>query len=247
MHLTDRKIADIVDENYVHASVLYYFGIEFFNYTEDTLDQVCLKKGLNADIVTKELEKVTLCDHDLELETFPVDLIMEYLRHAHFVFIKRKLPYIAKLIDSFVPKHRSYNNIAKDLKIVFPLFVEDFIHHIYMEEDTLFEYIKQLARYAEDGKNFSQVYYQMEKHSLQKYAMEHEEHDDEMLGIRKITNNYSFDRSDPLHIRVVYAELQAFEQELITHAKVENEILFPKALLLEQEMKQKIGSKINLN
>ncbi len=87
----------------------------------------------------------------------------------------------------------------------------------------------------------------MEQHSLQKYAVEHEEHDDEMRGIRKITNNYHCHNQDPLHIRVVYAELQAFEKELITHARVENEILFPKALILEQEVKRAIRSKINFN
>lgn len=245
--MTSRRIVDIVDENYVHASVLYYFGIEFYNYTEDTLDQVCLKKGLNSDLVIKELEKVTVCNNEVELEAFPVDLIIEYLKHAHFIFIKRKLPYIAKLIESFEPRHKLYNGIAKDLKLVFPLFVEDFIHHVYMEEDTLFSYIQLLASYSENRKRFSELYYQMEKHSLQKYAVEHEEHDDEMRGIRKITNNYTCDSRDPLHIRVVYAELQAFEKELITHAKVENEILFPKALVLEQEIKRKISSKINLN
>ena len=245
--MTSRYIVDIVDENYVHASVLYYFGIEFYNYTEDTLDQVCLKKGLNSDLVIKELEKVTICNNEVELAAFPVDLIIEYLKHSHFIFIKRKLPYIAKLIESFEPQHKLYNSIAKDLKLVFPLFVEDFIHHVYMEEDTLFSYIQQLAQCSEDRKGFSKLYYQMEKHSLQKYAMEHEEHDDEMRGIRKITNNYTCDSSDPLHIRVVYAELQAFEKELITHARVENEILFPKALVLEQEIKHKISSKINLN
>lgn len=245
--MTSRRIADIVDENYVHASVLYYFGIEFYNYAEDTLDEVCLKKGLNAGLLIKELEKATICNNDLELEAFPVDLIIEYLKHSHFIFIKRKLPYIANLIESFEPRHKTYNSVAKDLKLVFPLFVEDFIHHVYMEEDTLFNYIQKLANCTEDPKEFSDVYYQMEKHSLQKYAVEHEEHDDEMRGIRKITNNYTCQSSDPLHIRVVYAELQAFEKELITHAKVENEILFPKALALEQEIKHKISSKIKLN
>ncbi|MEM9856493.1 MAG: hemerythrin domain-containing protein [Bacteroidota bacterium] len=245
--MTGKKITDIVDENYIHASVLYYFGIEFYNYAENTLEQVCLAKGLNAELVIKELEKATEFKDQLALEAYPIDLIIEYLKHSHFIFIKRKLPYIGKLIESFDPKHKRYNSIAKDLKLVFPLFVEDFIHHVYMEEDTLFNYIQKLANCHEDKSTFSKIYYQMERHSLQKYAVEHEEHDDEMQGIRRITNNYTCDSCDPLHIRVVYAELQAFEKELITHARVENEILFPKALALEQDIKHKIGSKINLN
>ena len=177
----------------------------------------------------------------------PIDLILEYLRHTHYVFIKRKLPYISQLIESFEPNDKRYNDIAKDLKLVFPLFVEDFIHHVYMEEDTLFTYINMLCKCALGKEKLSKVYHEMEKHSLQKYSVEHEEHDDEMKGIRKITNNYHIAANDPLHIRVVYAELQAFEQELITHARIENEILFPKALMLEQDVKKTIKSTVTLN
>ena len=245
--MNSKKIIEIVDDNYVNASVLYYFGIEFYNYSEKTLEQVCLEKGLSADLGIKELEKSTGCNEDVELSVFPVDLIIEYLKHTHYVFIKRKLPYIAKLIESFEPDHSSYNGIAKDLKFVFPLFVEDFIHHVYLEEDTLFSYILELHKCLALNHGYSKIYCQMEKHSLQKYAVEHEEHDDEMRGIRKITNNYQCNASDPLHIRVVYAELQALEKELVVHARVENEILFPKALMLEQEIKRTIKSKINLN
>lgn len=246
-HLNTKRITDIVDDNYVNASVLYYFGIHFYDYSEKTLEQVCLEKGLNTNLVIKELEKSTICDEDIELTAFPIDLILEYLRHTHYVFIKRKLPYITKLIESFEPNDQRYNGIAKDLKLVFPLFVEDFIHHIYMEEDTLFTYIRMLCKCAMGKENLTRVYQEMEKHSLQKYAVEHEEHDDEMKGIRKITNNYQISPTDPLHIRVVYAELQALEQELITHARIENEILFPKALMLEQDVKKTIKSKITLN
>ncbi len=245
--MNSKKIVEIVDDNYVNASVLFYFGIEFYNYSEKTLEQACLERGLNADLVIRELENCTTCREDVELSVFPVDLIIEYLKHTHHIFIKRKLPYIAKLIECFEPNHKSYNAIAKDLKFVFPLFVEDFIHHVYLEEDTLFSYILELHKCTTDKHLTPRIYHQMEKHSLQKYAVEHEEHDDEMRGIRKITNNYKCDPEDPLHIRVVYAELQALEKELITHANVENEILFPKALMLEQEIKRTIRSKINLN
>ena len=74
--LTSRRITDIVDENYVHASVLYYFGIEFYEYGEDTLEKVCNEKGLNHNVVIKELERSTICDDKVELEAFPTNLII---------------------------------------------------------------------------------------------------------------------------------------------------------------------------
>src|SRR5205085_2948759 len=107
---------------------------------------------------------------------------------------------------------------------VFPLFVEDFIAHIYEEEDTLFTYIQALERATKGDYTPSGLYYLMEKNSVHKFAMEHEAHDDEMDGIRKITKGYFVNAATPLHIKVVYNELKAFEKTLITHARIENEI-----------------------
>src|SRR5215216_3475164 len=135
--LKDKLISDLVDQNYVHAYVLFYFGIKFYEYSECTLEEVCKQRALRVEQVVKELESPShLQDADLPLVSYPIDLIIEYLKHSHFLFIKHKLPYIAKLVESFKANHPDYNAVERDLKIVFPLFVEDFIEHIYQEEDT---------------------------------------------------------------------------------------------------------------
>jgi regulator of cell morphogenesis and NO signaling len=82
------------------------------------------------------------------------------------------------------------------------------------------------------------LFYLMEKNSVQKFAMEHEAHDDEMEGIRKITRDYKLLAKAPLHVKVIYNELEAFEKSLITHARIENEILFPKAMAIENTVKK---------
>jgi regulator of cell morphogenesis and NO signaling len=246
--LKNKRISELVDLNYVHAYVLFYFGIRFFEYSEFTLDQVCEQRGLKVDQVVKELESPThLQEADLPLVSYPVDLIIEYLKHSHFLFIKHKLPYIVRLVESFKANHEEYLPIERDLKLIFPLFVEDFIAHIYEEEDTLFTYIKTLER-ASHGKYIpSKLYYMMEKNSVQKFAMEHESHDDEMTGIRKITKDYTLGNDAPLHVKVIYNELKSFEKSLITHARIENEILFPKAMALENKVKKNFFEKIQYN
>lgn len=246
--LKDKRIAQLVDENYVHAYVLYYFGIKFNEYAELTLEQVCRKKGLKVEQVIHELELPThLAEADLPLISYPIDLIIEYLKHSHFLFIKHKLPYIAKLVESFKADHVEYNTVERDLKIIFPLFVEDFIHHIYKEEDTLFHYIRALDRASKGQYLTTKLYFLMERHSVQRFAMEHDVHDDEMTGIRKITKDYRLEPGAPLHVKVIYNELKDFEKSLITHARIENEILFPKAMALENRVKQTFFDKAKFN
>ena len=77
--------------------------------------------------------------------------------------------------------------------------------------------------------------------------MHHDADDDDMEGIRHITGGYLTDPIDSLHLRVVYAELQQFERELKIHASVENEILFPKALTLEKQVKKTLREKARFN
>lgn len=246
--LKNKRIGELVDQNYVHAYVLFYLGIRFYEYSEFTLDQVCQERGLRIDQVIRELESPAhLKEAELPLISYPLDLIIEYLKHSHFLFIKHKLPYIARLVESFKANHDHYLPIEKDLKLVFPLFVEDFIQHIYEEEDTLFSYILTLERAVKGSYNPTKLYYMLEKNSVQKFAMEHEAHDDEMVGIRRIMKDYNLDQGAPVHVKVIYNELKDFERSLITHARIENEILFPKAMALENKVKTAFFERVKSN
>lgn len=247
MEYNKYRITELIEKNYVFASVLYYFGIEFYDYSEHTLEQVCRERGLKVANVVSSLESATRQDELPNLNSLPVEVIIEYLKHSHYLFVKHKLPYIARLIQSLGSKEAVSCQAADDLKFVFPLFIEDFIQHIYQEEDTLFSYILQLNNALHGKFHPGKLFYMMENNSVEHFAIEHDCHDDEMMGIRNITNDYQTDACTALHVKVVYKELQELEESLLTHAKIENEILFPKALQLEKEVKKMWRSKISLN
>lgn len=246
--LKDTRISELVDRNYVHAYVLFYFGIQFYEYSALTLGQVCKQRGLKVEHVIREMETPTyLREADLPLVSYPIDLIIEYLKHSHFLFIKHKLPYIARLVESFKANDPRYQTVERDLKIVFPLFVKDFIEHIYEEEDTLFHFINALEQADKSHYVPTKLYYLLEMNSTQKFAMEHEAHDDEMEGIRNITKDYELNAEAPLHVKVLYNELKEFEKSLVTHARIENEILLPKAMELEKKVKLTFFAKSQFN
>lgn len=244
---THQRIADLVDANYAYAAVLYYFGIGFYDYNQKTLEQVCAEKGVKVEQVIASLESVydQPVAQPIPLASYPIDLVVAYLKHTHFTFIKERLPYLSKLIHNL--PDTAHDDAVGDLRFIFPLFVEDLIHHIYQEEDELFSYILSLHQALQEPNLPPHLYYDMEKYAIQDFAIHHDADDDDMEGIRHITNGYDTQRTDNLHLRVVYAELQQFERELKIHASVENEILFPKALMLEKQVKKVLRAKIGLN
>jgi regulator of cell morphogenesis and NO signaling len=246
---SQKKIKDLVAEHYVFASVLYYLGIAYYDFEEDSLEKVCKQKGIDCSKVVSELELILENEEidNLKLLGLPTDLIVEYLKHAHYLFIKKDLPFLVKLINHLQAVTQEYYGVQKELKEVFPLFIEDFVHHIYEEEDTLFDYILNLKRVNEGKINASTFSYQHEKFNIQKFAIDHEIHDDEMRGIRFLMEQFPPESEGELNFNVLLAELRRFEQKLMMHAKIENEILFPKALMLEKQVKKKIEALIKLN
>lgn len=244
-----QSINDLVSENFIRASVLYYLGVKFYDYKTETLEEVCKANGLNADSVIKSMELISdeKPSTQVQLKAYPAELLVEYLKHSHYLFVKKRLPYIGQLIDSIGEVNFRYKSLSEDLKSVFPLFVEDFIHHIHEEEDTLFNYINNLSAFLNDKYPISKAYQTMEKFSVKDFALEHEVHENEMEGFRKFTNNYQYCDEADLQIKVLYKELERFEKDLMVHAKVENEILFPKAMHLERMVKLKFHENAKMN
>jgi regulator of cell morphogenesis and NO signaling len=241
------KIGDIVQADYKTAAVLHEFGLPFYLYTAHTLAEACQARGLNIAQVVRSLESVGKVQSPaLTWQEYPIEVIIHYLRLTHKLFIQEKLPYMASLIQNLeiLPAHQT---LVKDLQWLFPLFQEDFTKHIQEEEDSLFRYILTLLQAQQGTCKQGELYYQMQKYSIQFFALDHHTHDDEMRGIRELTNEYVLDKPENLHLKVIFEELKALERALIVHAQVEDEILFVKALRLEQQVKDIIATKSQWN
>ena len=54
----NRMIGEIVSEHYVFAYVLFYFGIEFFEHTSKTLEELCMEKDLEVEQVLSSFDSI---------------------------------------------------------------------------------------------------------------------------------------------------------------------------------------------
>ncbi|GAB4124333.1 MAG: iron-sulfur cluster repair di-iron protein [Raineya sp.] len=228
------SIASIIQQHYANAFLLHSLGIDFFAVEDKTLQQVCQERNIDITYVLHLLkEPKEQVQPDLrKLKKASVEGILSYLKHQHLIFLQKKIPFVAHLIENLGKKDTLQHQLITDLQLMFPLFAEDFIHHIHEEEDTFFYYISALLK-----NNPQKLYELQQKYSIQSFALAHDTHDDEMQGIRQLTKNYQLPLEASLHLRVVYWYLEDLEKQLQMHAYIENEILFPKALVLENKIK----------
>lgn len=242
------SVGELVSENYVFAAVLHYFGISFYQYPTDSLEKVCRKHKVNPRTLIAELESWAKRKDPSPEELYlnPIELLVSYLKKKHYFFVRQELPFLSNLISGIQPE-QNFGALLADLRIMFPLFVDDFIHHIHEEESRLFKIIALLQDIEDGHFNVQDALTILEKDPIHLLADQHEIHDDEMEGIRRLTRDYFLEENAPLTMKVLYHELQNFERELSIHAKIEDELLFPKAVELEKEALRKIRKKIQTN
>jgi regulator of cell morphogenesis and NO signaling len=248
----EKSLSELVEENHSIGAVLHVFGIDFCQHADKTLECVCRERRMSSVPILKEWESMRQQERfsmpEL-LKGYTVDAIIDYLKNSHRIFMRRRLPYMQHLVNRAQPQNLSPAMLEtlNDLKIAFPLFAEDFIRHILEEENETFRYILLLddALYHRGG--LGKAFFAMQKYTMQHIAAHHHDDDDDMRGIRELTRDYATDTTTPLVIRVLYSELQRFENELQTHAAIENHILLPKAFQLESKVKRLMQEKAGLN
>src|SRR5690606_29122769 len=247
-NIPKRPIGELVEQNYVFAAVLHYFGISFFEYEESSLDEVCKKFKVNPLQVMQELESWAAKKEPTpeELYLHPIEVLVEYLKKKHHYFLRHELPFLSSMVAGIRPE-KKYESLLSDMRLMFPLFVDDFIHHIHEEENTLFRRINLLHQIERGEYNIADAITLLDTSPISELAAEHEVHDDEMEGIRRLTSDYRLIPPITVTMKVLYHELQNFEKELIIHAKIENDLLFPKAIELEKDVKKNLIKKIKWN
>ncbi len=247
-NLGNKKVFDLVSDDFRYAKALDSFGIDFYRHYNSKIEDICLENNLDKDsLFGYRISMDESFDLDFNtLKSSPINLVIEYLKHNHSYFIKNKLPYIKNLISSLSVEDKS-DELFNDLKFIFPLFYEDFVEHILEEEKYIFTYIQNLYHLDGNVKNHAKIFFEMKNISLKDIAEEHINEDSEMSGIRGLTKNYSYKNIKNLHLKVIFQELKDFDNELEVHSNIENHILFPRALELQEKISDDIRNLSFLN
>ena len=110
------------------------------------------------------------------------------------------------------------------------------------EEIMLFPYIKELAVAKINGTSMDAPGFGTIQNPIRMMEMEHVAVGNVMEDVNRLTNGYTPPEDACTTFRLAYAKLKEFEDDLHQHIHLENNILFPKAITLEQELISSQGS-----
>lgn len=234
----EETIGEIVTKDYRKAQVFKHYGIDFCCGGKKTIKEVCEKKGIDTDEVTKALASIqdntNSCENDYT--KWDIGFLTDYIINTHHQYVKENTSFIVELANKVAKVHGQQHPEVVEVAKLFNQVGEDLMLHLSKEEKVLFPFIKELATVQREGGQLPESAFGHVSNPIHVMESEHEQAGDLLHTIREITHDFTLPANACNSYTILYKKLDEYENDLHKHVHLENNILFPKALLAEQEL-----------
>lgn len=228
-------IGEIVAKNFGTTEIFKKYGIDFCCGGKKTVREICKEKGINPELVEKELQQpaqsITGKYHNYN--EWNLDFLADYIINTHHSFVRKYLPeirgYAAKVAQVHGAQHPellTINEIVKEAG-------EDLAEHLDSEEKFLFPLVKELVQAKNSGTKPKSSHLES---FITKHVEEHENVGEEFDRLHELSNDFAIPEDACASYKLLYKMLSEFEDDLHTHIHLENNILFPRVIELEKSL-----------
>lgn len=232
----NQTIGEIVAADYRTAEVFSKYGLDFCCNGQKTIKEACAIAAADYDIILKDLgnlEQMSIPKLD-KFNKWELDFLADYIIHNHHAYVKENKQMMLDLTEKIATVHGAHHPELTKIASMFRNMVELLESHMVKEESTLFPYVKQLVAAQKKGIKIEKPPFQTIQNPINQMEKEHDDAGTEMEMIRKLSQNFLVPEDGCNTYRVTYAKLEEFEKDLHQHVHLENNILFKKALAVEQ-------------
>ncbi len=233
-------LGDIAAKDIRKALVFKKFGLDFCCGGKRTLYEACTSKKIDSNIVEQELNNIdklaSLNVKPLPYNDWALDFLADYIVNTHHTYVQKTLPdmvtfsaKVARVHGERNPELIQINQLVNELNV-------ELLSHMIKEEKILFPYVKELVNTSKENKNSIQSHFGTIQNPINMMEMEHEVAGTLLEKIRNLTSNYTLPQNACGTYSLLYRLLEEFEDDLHTHIHLENNILFPKAIELENQL-----------
>jgi regulator of cell morphogenesis and NO signaling len=166
--------------------------------------------------------------HSQNFNSWKLDFLCDYILNTHHSYVKEKLPMLIFYTRKIASVHGGNHPELTEVASLFGKLHDELIGHLQMEEEVLFPAVKALV--SEENSSNKVVI----KTEIQRMLKEHEFVGGAMDTINQLTLNYFIPPDACNTYSVTLKLLKEFEEDLHIHVHLENNILFPKCLIIAE-------------
>jgi len=236
----DSFISDIVTQDYRTSNVFLKYNIDYCCNGKFTLRSACEDKGLDLEQIKLQLKESILTinySNSLDFNEWPIDFLIDYIEYVHHHYLRTNLSSVQEILDKIVISQHNKFPYMRELRDFFVGLVKDIIPHLDQEEKIIFPYIKQIAHAHQSKESYASLLVRTLRKPVENLMHDEDEKLAQYLHrFRKLTNHYSIPLNSGIAYRTCMAKLRELDNDLTQHIHLENNILFPKAIAMEQDL-----------
>ena len=235
MTATTQTVREIALENSACIRVFEKFGIDYCCGGRKPLAEACDATSLAVDEVIAALEQALDAPvHDAKTwSDKPLSELITHIVSSHHAYVNREVPRLAQLAARVVSRHGDDKPELRLLESKVAELGEELLQHLGKEEMILFPYINAQEKAITDGTAKPNSCFGTVASPLEMMTREHDSAGTLMAEIRRLRNNYTPPVGACPTFLNYFNTLQEFEQDLHQHIHLENNILFPRAIVIE--------------
>ncbi|MBR9729613.1 hemerythrin domain-containing protein [Shewanella intestini] len=151
--------------------------------------------------------------------------LITHIEATHHDYIRQTAPQLLQMTDTLVEVHGDDVAEFQPLKMWVKALMEDLMPHLMKEEQILFPAIKAMETGEQMNNCFGHI-----GNPINMMMHEHNEAEQILKNIRKLTNNYQAPESACKTWKTCFATLAEFDADLQAHIDIENNYLFARAM-----------------
>lgn len=233
----EKTIGKMVADDYRAAAVFESFGIDFCCKGNKTIAEVCENKNISKSLLFKDLEKALKNEENqiTNYNAWSLDLLAEYIEKKHHKYVEIKTPALKQYLEKIATVHGKNHPELFHIKELFERSAGTLAAHMKKEELILFPAIRKIAGYKDSKERMAKPAFGSIQNPVNMMMHEHDTEGDIFTRIAELSNNYTPPADACNTYKVTFALLKEFEADLHLHIHLENNILFPKSVELENE------------
>lgn len=229
----EETIGQIAANDLRKVEVFKKYGLDFCCGGKKTLKEACAEKGLDAKKVEQDLLQADKmpASRALPYNDWSLDFLADYIVNTHHTYVNKTLPEVVKYAQKVMEVHSAQHPELIEINELVKEVNTEFIEHMASEEGIVFPYIKELVKATKPVQHLGKL-----QNLIDSTEKEHEVVGGNLDKIQELTNNYTLPEDACASYTLLYRMLEELEDDTHVHILLENNILFPKAIQLENSL-----------
>jgi regulator of cell morphogenesis and NO signaling len=202
-----------------------------------SLADACRDKGLDASAVMSEIDRSSSdVPAGYDWTAMPLSALIGHIVATHHEYLKREMPQLRERLTRVAQVYGGREpQIMSELPGVFQDLQDELSLHMRKEEMMLFPTIEAFETAAASGSPLPPTPFGSVANPIRMMQFEHENAGNATSRMRELTQGYAIPAYGCVTYTALMKGLRDLEADLHQHMHLENNILFPRAMKLEQE------------